>query len=129
MAVVVDEYGGTAGIVTIEDILEEIVGEIEDEHDTRSIVARIEPGSGVHVVSGMLHHDEMADQTGFRMPDGDFETIAGFLLTLFDRLPEPGDHAAYEGWEFKVVEMDRNRIARVLVVAPDESFEPEEDDG
>ncbi|MGI8775682.1 MAG: hemolysin family protein [Actinomycetota bacterium] len=117
MAVVVDEYGGTAGIVTIEDILEEIVGEIEDEHDLHA-VTRAEPGSGVHVVTGMLHRDEMAEQTGFHMPEGEFETLAGFLLSLFDRLPEPGDHAAYEKWEFKVVEMDRNRIARVLVVAP-----------
>ena len=128
MAVVVDEYGGTAGIVTIEDILEEIVGEIEDEHDLDSSVARLEPGSGLHLVSGMLHRDEMAEQTGFHMPDGDFETLAGFLLTLFDRVPEPGDHAAHEEWEFKVVEMDRNRISRVLVVAPGEDLGPEGED-
>lgn len=128
MAVVVDEFGGTAGIVTIEDILEEIVGEIEDEHDVDSSVARLQPGSGVHLVSGMLHRDEMAEQTGFHMPEDDFETLAGFLLTLFDRVPEPGDHAAHEDWEFKVVEMDRNRIARVLVVAPGEDLDAEGED-
>jgi CBS domain containing-hemolysin-like protein len=65
-----------------------------------------------------MHGAELEETTGFELPEGDFETLAGLLLGLFDRIPEKGDHVSYEGWEFKVVEMDRNRIDKVLVVAP-----------
>ena len=119
LAIVVDEYGGTAGIITLEDILEEIVGEIEDEYDPDSPPAGVtEPPQGIHVVSGMLHPDEVAEATRFQMPEGDYDTLAGFLFSRFDRIPEVGEHTAYEDWEFKVVEMDGRRIAKVLVVAP-----------
>jgi CBS domain containing-hemolysin-like protein len=123
MVVVVDEYGGTAGIITLEDLLEEIVGEIEDEHDPDERGSRLtRTPEGVHSVSGMLRRDELREQTGFDMPEGDFETLAGFLLSLFDRVPRQGEHTSFQGWELKVVEMDRNRIARVLLVAP---FQPD----
>ena len=119
LVIVVDEYGGTAGILSIEDLLEEIVGEIEDEYDPREGEARLtRPPSGIHVVPGALHAAELEEMVGFELPEGDFETLAGLLLSLFERIPAQGDHVSYEGWEFKVVEMDRNRIARVLVVAP-----------
>lgn len=120
LVIVVDEYGGTAGIISIEDLLEEIVGEIEDEYDprTRSSSRLTDPPSGIHVVPGLMHAPELQETTGFQLPEGDFETLAGLLLTLFERVPSQGDHVSYEGWEFKVVEMERNRIARVLVVAP-----------
>ena len=119
LVVVLDEYSGTAGIISIEDLLEEIVGEIEDEHDPPEATGRLTgPPTGVHVVDGASHAAELKDTTGFDLPEGDFETLAGLLLTLFDRIPAQGDHISYKGWEFKVVEMDRNRIARVLVVAP-----------
>jgi CBS domain containing-hemolysin-like protein len=119
MVVVIDEYGGTAGIITLEDLLEEIVGEIEDEHDPGDQQSHLTRApEGIYTVSGMLHRDEVRDQTGFELPEGDFETLAGFLLALFDRVPRQGEHVSYEGWEFKVVEMDRKRIARVLLVAP-----------
>ena len=117
LAVVIDEFGGTAGIVTLEDLLEEIVGEIDDEYDAQEADARLTSSpSGVHVVAGMLHPDEVRETTGFEMPEGDFETLAGFLLSLFDRIPAPGDHISYDGWEFKVVEMEKRRIAQVLMV-------------
>ncbi|MEA2499197.1 MAG: magnesium and cobalt exporter, family, partial [Actinomycetota bacterium] len=78
LAVVVDEYGGTAGIITLEDMLEEIVGEIEDEHDPAIGTPHLTtPLAGAHVVSGMLHRDEVLELTGFEMPDGDYETLAG----------------------------------------------------
>jgi CBS domain containing-hemolysin-like protein len=122
LAVVVDEYGGTAGIITLEDMLEEIVGDIEDEHDPDLGPPHLtSPLAGAHVVSGMLHRDEIEELTGFRMPDGDYETLAGFLLTLFDRIPEQGDQTNHDGWELKVVEVIRNRIAQVLLVAPTRS--------
>lgn len=120
IAIVVDEFGGTAGIITLEDILEELVGEIEDEYDADSDATE-QPEKGISVLSGMLHADEVQEISGFAMPDGPYETLAGFLLYQFDRIPAPGDQTAYEGWEFKVVEMEGKRIARVLVVASGES--------
>ena len=119
LAVVIDEYGGTAGIVTLEDLLEEIVGDIEDEYDAAPTTAPLTaPPLGVHVVSGMLHPDDLEELTGFEMPEGDYETLAGFILSLLERIPEPGQHIAYGPWEFKVVEMDGKRVARVLIAGP-----------
>jgi CBS domain containing-hemolysin-like protein len=130
LAVIIDEYGGTAGIVTIEDLLEEIVGEIEDEYDP-SDERQSSPVEGVHRVSGMLRPDELQETSGFVMPEGDYDTLAGFLLSLFDRIPAKGEQISHQGWEFKVVEMDRNRIAEVLMIAPggDERDESAEEEG
>jgi CBS domain containing-hemolysin-like protein len=123
MSVVIDEYGGTAGIVTLEDLLEEIVGEIEDEYDPAEPDGGTEVPEGVHLLGGLLRPDEVADKCGFEMPEGDFETLAGFLLDRFGRIPTPGEHIFYEGWEFKVVAMDGLRIDQVLLVSS-----PEEED-
>jgi CBS domain containing-hemolysin-like protein len=120
MAIVADEYGGTAGIVTLEDLLEEIVGDIEDEHDPSADARLTTPPEGVHLVSGLLHRGELEDATGFVMPEGHYETLAGFLLDELDRIPEGGEHVSYDGWEFKVVEMEGRRISQVLCVAPPE---------
>jgi CBS domain containing-hemolysin-like protein len=117
LTVVIDEFGGTAGIVTLEDLLEEIVGEIDDEYDTSEENARLTSSpQGVHVVAGMSHADELEETTGFELPDGNYETLAGFLLELFDRIPAVGDHISYDGWEFKIVEMEKRRIGQVLMV-------------
>lgn len=116
LAVVIDEFGGTAGIVTLEDLLEEIVGEIDDEYDPSQEDLLTSSPEGVHVVPGMSHADELRELTGFELPEGDYETLAGFLLELFDRIPSSGDHVSFDGWEFKVVEMEKRRIAQVLMV-------------
>ncbi|MGH2819768.1 MAG: hemolysin family protein, partial [Actinomycetota bacterium] len=126
LGVVVDEYGGTAGIITLEDILEEIVGEIEDEHDPSDSARLTRPPEGVFIVSGMLRPDEVRDATGFEMPEGEYETLAGFLLSLLQRIPDQGEHATCDGWEFKIVEIDGRRIVQVLVVAPPRDAEAAE---
>ena len=117
MAVVVDEYGGTAGIVTLEDLVEEIVGDVRDEHD-RLEVPPVRPlGEDCWLISGLLRDDELADATGFRMPEGDYETVAGLVLSELGRIPEVGDEVPVDGWRLTVVRMDRNRIAELRLAA------------
>jgi CBS domain containing-hemolysin-like protein len=112
LAVVMDEHGGTAGIVTQEDLVEEIVGEIADEHDDTEPppVAR---DAGELVVQGGIHPDELEDMTGLRVPDGDYETLAGFILDHLQRLPAVGEVFRFQGWEFQIESVDRRRIDTV----------------
>jgi CBS domain containing-hemolysin-like protein len=119
LAVVVDEYGGTAGIITLEDVLEEIVGEIDDEYDpTAPALTRILP-AGTYELPGTLHPDEVRDACGFDVPEGEYETLAGFVLDRLGRIPEVGDQFSADGWLIEVVEMERRRVARVRLTAPD----------
>jgi CBS domain containing-hemolysin-like protein len=119
LIVVVDEYGGTEGIIALEDLLEEIVGDIEDEYDPLEQTGPVSAiPSGVHILSGLLHPDEVREVCGLDIPEGEYETLAGWLLSLFDRIPNVGDQVSFEGWEFKVIELERRRIASVLAVAP-----------
>ncbi len=118
LAVVVDEYGGTAGIVTLEDLIEEIVGDVRDEHDAGE-QARVRPlGEGSWLVSGLLRDDEVAEATGFTMPDGDYETLAGLVLARLGRIPDVGDDVDVDGWHLTVTRRDRNRVAELRVTAP-----------
>jgi CBS domain containing-hemolysin-like protein len=127
LAVVVDEYGGTAGILTLEDVLEEIVGEIDDEYDTTApALTRVLP-AGTYELPGTLHPDEVREACGFDMPEGEYETIAGFVLDRLGRIPAVGDRFDYDGWLIEVVEMDRRRVARVRVTAPERSATPATD--
>ncbi len=128
LAVVVDEFGGTAGIVTLEDLLEEIVGEIEDEHDQIELSAgytRFLP-PGTYVVEGSLHLDEVEAATGLALPEGDYDTVAGFVLERLGRIPVLGEQVAHEGWTIEVIEVDRRRIASLKLVSPAGSAETPE---
>ncbi len=116
LAVVVDEHGGTAGIITMEDILEEIVGEIDDEHDRSLPRTRVEePGSTV--VSGRLNLDEVYEATGFEVPEGPYETLAGYVLARLGHLPAPSEMVEETGWRVEVVAVVGRRIATLRVVA------------
>ncbi|MGI9599100.1 MAG: hemolysin family protein [Acidimicrobiales bacterium] len=125
MAVVIDEHGGTAGILTLEDLLEEIVGEIDDEYDEATALT-MGVGAGVYLLAGTLHPDEVEDACGLAMPVGEYETIAGFVLATLGRIPDEGDSVEHERWHLQVVEMDRLRIASLRVTEPVEpAFEEE----
>jgi putative hemolysin len=114
LAIVIDEYGGTAGIVTLEDLVEELVGDIRDEYDTEEGSPRQLP-SGQVEVDGLLNLDEFAEQTGVDLPEGPYETVAGYVLAALGRLPSVGDTVEVAGRRITVTEMDARRIARVRV--------------
>jgi CBS domain containing-hemolysin-like protein len=126
LAIVVDEYGGTDGVVTIEDLVEELVGEIADEFDpdkieeTGPIELTVPGGERAFLVDGMLREDELSEQTGFRLPEGPYETLAGFIMARLGHIPVAGETIHEQGWEFTVVEVDRHRIEQVRVVGPEE---------
>jgi CBS domain containing-hemolysin-like protein len=111
VAIVVDEYGGTAGIVTLEDLVEEIVGDVRDEHDPLEVSRVQSLGRQSWRVSGLLRADEVADAVGFVMPEGDYETVAGLVLERLGRIPDVGDEVELDGWRLTVTRMDRRRIA------------------
>ncbi len=114
LAIVVDEYGGTAGIVTLEDLVEELIGDIQDEYDTEEGSPRRLHGGQVEV-EGLLNLDEFAEQTGVSLPEGPYETVAGYVLAALGRLPAVGDTVEVNGYRLTVTEMDARRIARVRV--------------
>ncbi len=113
-AVVVDEYGGTAGLVTIEDLLEEIVGEIRDEYDVESEPVQDE-GNGVFVFSGKVSIDDLNDRLGVSIPPEGFGTIGGYLLAHLGRVPGVGERIDVDGLRVEVLEAERRRVTRVRV--------------
>ena len=118
LAIVVDEYGGTAGIITLEDVLEEIVGDIADEYDRATPRLTTVLPAGAYELPGTLHPDEVREACGLEIPDGEYETVAGFVLERLGRSPQDGDWFMHQGWRIEVAEMERRRIARLRVTAP-----------
>jgi putative hemolysin len=114
LAIVVDEYGGTAGIVTLEDLVEELIGDIRDEYDSGEAPATKLPRGEVEA-DGLLNLDEFAEQTGIRLPEGPYETVAGYVLAALGELPAPGDVVEIPGYTITVTELDGRRIARLRV--------------
>jgi putative hemolysin len=114
LAMVMDEYGGTAGIVTLEDLVEELIGDIQDEYDVDTGRPRQLHGGELEV-DGLLNLDEFAEQTGVELPEGPYETVAGFLLAALGHLPSEGESADVAGRRLTATQMDGRRIARVRV--------------
>src|SRR3954453_23860068 len=117
LAIVVDEYGGTDGIVTLEDLIEEVIGDIYDEYDADVTPDSDEPAEGPHDVDGLWNLGEFAEATGLHLPEGPYETVAGYVLAELGRLPVVGDTVSVEGRTLTVLELDGRRIARISVSA------------
>ncbi len=128
LAIVVDDYGGTAGIVTLEDLVEELIGDIRDEYDTEQGQSTRLRGGAVEV-DGLLNLDEFAEQTGIRLPEGPYETAAGYVLAVHGDLPAAGTSVRIDGHRITVTELDGRRIARLRVAPADGAENPESADG
>ncbi|MFE5185822.1 hemolysin family protein [Streptomyces sp. NPDC056628] len=135
MAVVIDEYGGTAGVATLEDIVEEVVGEVRDEHDPHETpdiapAGTDELGRALYSADGSARIDQLA-RLGLKAPEGPYETLAGLIATELGRIPAVGDEVEVAGWRLEVVDAAGRRAARVLLHAPlDEPAEHEtQEDG
>ncbi|MEK6598228.1 MAG: transporter associated domain-containing protein, partial [Gemmatimonadota bacterium] len=114
LALVLDEYGGTAGLVTMEDLLEEIVGPIYDEHDAPAVAPV--PTTGGPVVDGSLPIGEFNQQFGVELDDSDYSTIGGYLFGQLGRLPTVGDPIETDGFRFEIVAMDGRRVGSLRVL-------------
>ena len=114
MAVVVDEYGAAVGIVTIEDLLEEIVGDIEDEYDEQ-VKSFEKKGPGVYIIDAAMEVDAINDQLGLDLPTGDFETLAGFLTEAVERIPRKRERLASGPYVFTVLDADSRKVISVEV--------------
>ncbi|MEU9169851.1 hemolysin family protein [Streptomyces sp. NPDC048420] len=118
MAVVIDEYGGTAGVATVEDIVEEVVGEVRDEHDPVEIPDLRPAGAGTWEAEGSVRVDRLGE-IGLTAPEGPYETVAGLVATRLARIPAKGDDVEVDGgWRLEVLEVDHHRADRVRITAP-----------
>ncbi|MFI9554165.1 hemolysin family protein [Nonomuraea endophytica] len=113
LAIVVDEYGGTAGIVTLEDLVEELIGDIRDEYDIEDDTV-ILPAGEIEI-DGLTNLNDFGAQTGIRLPDGPYETLGGFVMAMLGHVPAVGETVEIPGFEFTVTDLDGRRISRVRV--------------
>ena len=125
LAVVTDEYGGTAGIITTEDILEEIVGEIMDEHDHEEPLFSVLE-DGAFMVDARLDVEKLEEQLKITLPDGDFESVGGFIIHLLGKIPEIGEKISFGNFDITIQKGDQRKIEKVLI-APQESSRPKAD--
>ena len=115
LAIVVDEYGGIAGLITLEDCLEELVGEIVDEYDTEEATVERLP-NGDYLVDGGTSIDDLNDLLDVQLPNEDWDTIAGFVFGSLEHVPEPGEAVEFDGWRFITEEVEGRRIRRIRIV-------------
>ena len=125
IAIVLDEYGATAGLITLEDMLEEIVGEIRDEYDEdeEDLIRRIGPRE--YVVEAAMKLDDLNNQLGLDLESEDYDSIGGFIIGLLDHLPEEGEEVTHKTLRFVVDKVDRNRIDKIHLYIQEEETEPE----
>ncbi len=118
VAIVIDEYGGTAGLVTLEDLLEELFGDIQDEFDSEKEALR-QIGENKYIAAGRAEIDELSDRFGIVLPEGDYETLAGYLLDRIGSIPTQHEHFAFDGYQFDILKAEVNRIELVRLTKLD----------
>lgn len=114
-AVVVDEYGGVEGVLTVKDLLGALVGDLPDEFDVDEEPEVVRVDGARWLVDGQLSIDDLHDQLGIAVPEGEYVTLGGYLFDVFGKIPAEGDTWQFEEWQMRVAEMDRRRIAKVVV--------------
>jgi len=112
MAIVVDEYGGTAGLVTLEDLIEEIFGEIRDEYDVKELPVK-NLGAGLFVLDARMHRDEAEELLGIKLPEGEYETLGGFIFERLGRIPRKGESFQYDNCQVTILEASERAVTRV----------------
>ena len=125
IVIVLDEYGATAGLITLEDMLEEIVGEIRDEYDEdeEDNLTKISPNE--YIVEGAMKLDDLNDQLGLELESEDYDSIGGLVIGFLDHLPEEGESVEHEGLRFVVEKMDKNRIEKIHIYRLEQPQEEE----
>jgi putative hemolysin len=123
LAIIVDEFGGTAGIVTLEDLIEEVIGDIRDEYDVDADDPLRFPGGNIEA-DGLLNLDEVKTQTGVRLPDGPYETLAGYVMACLGHVPRVGEAVEVDDHRLEVTELDGRRVARVRVTPLENGDQP-----
>jgi CBS domain containing-hemolysin-like protein len=118
-AVIVDEYGGVAGVLTIKNLLEALVGDLRDEFDPAGEPEIIRVDRTRWLVDGGTSIDDVREQLGLELPEGEYVTLGGYLFDAFGHIPEVGERLTHDGWELRVAEMDRRRVAKVVLHALD----------
>jgi CBS domain containing-hemolysin-like protein len=116
-AVVVDEYGGVAGVLTVKDLLSALVGDLRDEFDRGGEPDIIRVDRTRWLVDGSASIDDIKEELGIALPEGEYVTLGGYLFDVFGHIPEEGEKVRFENWEFRVAEMDKRRVAKVVVQA------------
>ncbi|MCI9360854.1 MAG: HlyC/CorC family transporter [Hungatella sp.] len=126
IVIVLDEYGATAGLITLEDMLEEIVGEIRDEYDEDEEDSLIETAPGQYSVEGAMKLDDLNDRLGLELESEDYDSVGGLVIGLLDHLPDEGEEVMDNGIQFIVEQVDKNRIDRIKIVLPVQEVKAEE---
>jgi CBS domain containing-hemolysin-like protein len=125
-AVVVDEYGGVAGVLTVKDLLSALVGDLRDEFDRGGQPDIIRVDRTRWLVDGSTSIDDIGEQLGIELPEGEYVTFGGYLFDVFGHIPEEGEKVRFEDWEFRIAEMDKRRVAKVVVQAVDATPTPDD---
>jgi magnesium and cobalt transporter len=118
MAIVIDEYGNVDGLITIGDVVEEIIGDIVGEDEAAEEEEIVQQAEGVYSVDPRLSIDEFSEEFGVEIPEGNYDTVGGFITFRLERIPEPGETMEYGGFLFEIADADKKRIAKLTVKVP-----------
>lgn len=123
-AVVVDEYGGVAGVITVKDLLAALVGDLHDEFDPGGEPEVVRVDHRRWLVDGGTSIDDVRSQLGLTLPEGKYVTLGGYILDVLGHIPSEGERLRFNDWELRVVEMEKRRVAKVLVIQPTDATSP-----